>query len=416
MEDLTTLVTLARSGDLDAYGRLVRRFQDMAVGCAYSLLGDFHLAEDAAQEAFVQAYRDLATLRLPAAFPGWFRRIVFKHCDRLTRRKRVATAPLVAASGVPSGKPGPAEAAERRELHDKVLAAIRALPEHERMATTLFYIDGYSQKEIADFLEVPVSTVKNRLHASRKRLKERMLPMVEDTLKGHAPDERFSRKVIEELLARPRPLEIEGHPVRAIWDEIQAALPDYEVITGEEIEDRQALEAVQEDMARAYKVDEVRYLRTQMTVTTLKAIQGRQPPVRLLAAGRVFRPRQEGEDAAHLKVFHQIDGICIEPGAGLAALKATVERLLHALLGPADMRWREYELGFVDHGLEADIRPGDEWLEVSGSGTLKAETLREAGFDPSEVQGFAFGMGLERLAMVKFGIDDLRTLWRPPYV
>ena len=301
-------------------------------------------------------------------------------------------------------------------MHDGVLAAIRALPEHERMATTLFYIDGYSQKEIADFLEVPVSTVKNRLHASRKRLKERTLPMVEDTLKGHAPDERFSRKVIEELLARPRPLEIEGHPVRAIWDGIQAALPDYEVISGEEIEDRQALEAVQEDMARAYKVDAVRYLRTQMTVTTLKAIQGRQPPVRLLAAGRVFRPRQEGEDAAHLKVFHQIDGICIEPGAGLAALKATVERLLHALLGPADVRWREYEFGFVDHGLEADIRPGDEWLEVSGSGTLKAETLREAGFDPSEVQGFAFGMGLERLAMVKFGIDDLRTLWRPPYV
>ncbi|NIR02616.1 MAG: RNA polymerase subunit sigma-24, partial [Gemmatimonadales bacterium] len=66
-------------------------FQDMAVGYAYSILGDFHLAEDAAQEAFVQAYLDLRKLRVPQAFPSWLRRIVFKQCDRFTRRKRVHT-------------------------------------------------------------------------------------------------------------------------------------------------------------------------------------------------------------------------------------------------------------------------------------------------------------------------------------
>ena len=80
MKDVTTLVAAARAGDLEAYGQLVRCFQDMAYGYAYAVLGDFHLAEDAAQEAFLQAYRDLPDLREPAAFPGWLRRIVLNQC------------------------------------------------------------------------------------------------------------------------------------------------------------------------------------------------------------------------------------------------------------------------------------------------------------------------------------------------
>ncbi len=79
-----TNVALAKR--LAAFGRLVLRFQDMAYGCAYALLGNFHLAEDAAQEAFLTAYRRLGQLRQPGAFPGWFRRIVLSQCSRLTRR------------------------------------------------------------------------------------------------------------------------------------------------------------------------------------------------------------------------------------------------------------------------------------------------------------------------------------------
>lgn len=83
------LVERARSGDLEAFGTLVKRFQDMAYGCAYAVLGDFHLAEDAAQEAFVTAYHHLGKLRDPKKFPGWFRRIVLSQCNRLdTRRTR----------------------------------------------------------------------------------------------------------------------------------------------------------------------------------------------------------------------------------------------------------------------------------------------------------------------------------------
>ncbi|MHC4591885.1 MAG: RNA polymerase sigma factor [Planctomycetota bacterium] len=203
MEELKSLVTRAQSGSVDAYAEVVRRFQDMAFGCAYATLGDFHLAEDAAQEAFIGAYYDLDALRDPAAFPGWLRRIVLKHCDRLTRRRRGRTTPLESAHGVSSDCSGPPEAAERREMADRVLDAIRTLPEHERMATTLFYINGYSQKEVAEFLEVPVTTVNNRLHASRKRLKERMIAMVDETLKEHALPAGFT-EMIKKLILFPQ--------------------------------------------------------------------------------------------------------------------------------------------------------------------------------------------------------------------
>ncbi|MBI1930505.1 sigma-70 family RNA polymerase sigma factor, partial [Candidatus Poribacteria bacterium] len=182
MAELKSLIISAQAGDADAFGTIVREFQDMAVGYAYSILGDFHLAQDAAQEGFIAAYRDLRTLRIPDAFPGWFRKIIFKQCDRFRRSQRFETLPLEAAMEMPSDAESPAEMVEKKELKAHVQAAIEALPESQRIATTLFYINGYSQNEIADFLEIPVATVKKRLQYSRKRLKERMLTMVQDNL------------------------------------------------------------------------------------------------------------------------------------------------------------------------------------------------------------------------------------------
>ncbi|MCD4700136.1 MAG: sigma-70 family RNA polymerase sigma factor [Phycisphaerae bacterium] len=203
MEELKSLVARSQAGDVDAYGEIVRRFQDMAYGYAYSILGDFHLAEDAAQEAFIEAYRCLGNLREPAAFPGWFRRIVFKHCDRLTRRKEIPAIGLEAAASVASPDRQPSQRAEDREMKDKVLAAIRSLPEQQREVTTLFYINGYSQNDIAEFLEVPAGTVKSRLAASRNRLKERMINMVSDELKSHPlPDDFRTRTLKAAFLAQ----------------------------------------------------------------------------------------------------------------------------------------------------------------------------------------------------------------------
>ncbi|MCZ6676396.1 MAG: sigma factor, partial [Candidatus Poribacteria bacterium] len=107
--DYINVVLKAQHGDLDAYNELVVRFQDMAFGHAHAILNDFHAAQDAAQEAFIQGFKDLHTLREPIAWPSWLRRLVFKQCDRLRRRKQLATVVLEAATDVPSPEKQPDE-------------------------------------------------------------------------------------------------------------------------------------------------------------------------------------------------------------------------------------------------------------------------------------------------------------------
>lgn len=187
---------------LEAFGRLVVRYQAMAYGYACTMLGDFHLAEDAAQEAFVIAYQQLGRLRHPDAFAGWLRRIVHTACIRQLRSRRAAPAPLEAAMEIEGPCGSPREQLEAAEMRQQVLHAIGLLPEAERQATVLFYINGYSQQEVADFLEVPVTTVNNRLHASRQRLKERMMAMIDETLKGNPLPEDFARLVVRRVVSQ----------------------------------------------------------------------------------------------------------------------------------------------------------------------------------------------------------------------
>lgn len=200
---LADLIVSARAGDAAAFGAVVRRFQDMAVGYGYSLLGNLHLAEDAAQEAFLEAYLCLPQLREPAAFPGWFRRIVFKQCDRLRRSSGAKLEPLPAAQEVATPALNQAQAMEQREQQQQIWAAIDALPEHERAVVVLYYLSGYSQQEISAFLNVSVTAIKKRLFSARQRLREMLLDIVADTLRASRPsqDERFAESVLAMLTA-----------------------------------------------------------------------------------------------------------------------------------------------------------------------------------------------------------------------
>ncbi len=417
----------ARDERIEAYGRLVEQLRDMACGYAYSILGDFHLAQDAAQEAFIAAFEKLPQLQQPEAFAGWLRRIVWSCCGRMTRRSGPPTVGLDSAADVQSREATPAVRAQADEMRDEVLRAIAALPESQREVTTLFYINGYSQADIADFLEVPVGTVKNRLSASRGRLKQRMLNMVKDTLHNNAPDERFDKAVIEELLSRPRPLEIPQHPVRQVWDAVRRALGDYEVIEGDEVIDRKTAMTVSGGIGYAYP-DPNKVLRTCTTVATYHAMAGRTPPVRLLTAGRVFRVTAgggaggtdigRGEDAIHMRVFHMVDALCIAADADRRLMQATLTRTIQAALeSPSvELKWEKENYPLFEDGLDLSVRWRDQWLNIAGCGTLPPEVLRQAGYDPQKFSSFAFGLGLERLAMLRFGIDDIRKLWQPPYI
>jgi len=200
-DELKDLVVQAAGGDLHAYEAIVRRFQDMAVGYACALLGDYHAAEDVAQEAFFRAFVDLSKLREPAAFPGWLRRIVFMRCTRLTRKKKVPTVEFEQEHGGDLGGVNPAMRIEDREMRDLMMAALRSLPEREREATALFYFGEHSQRDIGLFLDVPEKTIKSRLHSARRRLRERMIDMMEGNLPAQGPsrDGEFTLKIVEEL-------------------------------------------------------------------------------------------------------------------------------------------------------------------------------------------------------------------------
>ena len=131
MVELTKPVHQAQNGNLDAYGVLVKRFQGMAIGYAQAQLGDFHLAEDAAQEAFVHAYLDLDKLHEPAAFPGWLRRIVFTYCNRQRRRSQIATVPLDGPVEVAAADSTPVGLLEEKERQERLQNAVHSLPEEE---------------------------------------------------------------------------------------------------------------------------------------------------------------------------------------------------------------------------------------------------------------------------------------------
>ena len=175
MDDLRQLIHQAQKRDTDAFDALVSFYREFALRYACSIIGDREAAQDIVQEAFIQAYLHLPSLREPEVFPVWLRAIV-SHCSsRVMRRKRLPIVPLDAIAEYTIENVD----ATAVELSEVVHKAIRQLPDHERVVTQLYYLEGFTQQEIADMLSVPLTTVNNRLHASRRRMKPQLLPLRE---------------------------------------------------------------------------------------------------------------------------------------------------------------------------------------------------------------------------------------------
>ena len=194
----------ALSGGAEEFAPIVQRYQDAVFAVALARLGDFHEAEDVAQQVFVEAFERLGGLRDPARLGAWLRSItIHRSIDRIRRRRDQAD---IEAGPVPeSNEPTPQEQLSKQELRESVLAAVGRLSKTQRETTTLYYINGYSVAEVAAVQEVPVGTVKRRLHDAREKLKEEMIGMVEDVLKSEAPKDDFADSVFELLLQYERP-------------------------------------------------------------------------------------------------------------------------------------------------------------------------------------------------------------------
>ena len=153
-------------------------------------------------------------------------------------------------------------------------------------------------------------------------------------------------------------------------------------------------------------------LRTQTSPVQIRTLRDHKPPIRFLAPGRVFR--SDDLDATHTPMFHQIEGVVIEEGINFSHLKGALIDFCRWFFENPNMnlRFRPSFFPFTEPSAEVDISwKNDKWLEVLGCGMIHPEVLRNCGIDPDQFQGFAFGMGVERFTMLKYGIDDIRSLY-----
>ncbi len=133
-------------------------------------------------------------------------------------------------------------------------------------------------------------------------------------------------------------------------------------------------------------------------------------PCKIIAPGKVYR--NEATDATHEAQFHQVEGLYVNKSVSMSELKGTLEYFFKEFLGPdAQVRFRLSYFAFVEPGVEVDVWWGNRWLEVFGAGLVHPEVLRASGLDPAVWKGFAFGGGIDRLIMLRYGIDDIRHLY-----
>lgn len=152
--------------------------------------------------------------------------------------------------------------------------------------------------------------------------------------------------------------------------------------------------------------------RTHTSGTQVRFMEQNTPPFKIIVPGRVFR--NEDEDATHIWSFYQIEGLVVGEGVSMADLKGTLLKVVQGLLGPeADIRFRASYFPYTEPSVELDCKYKGKWLELGGAGMVHPQVLRNGGIDPDKYTGFAFGWGAERIANIKFGLTDLRELWRP---
>ena len=249
-------------------------------------------------------------------------------------------------------------------------------------------------------------------------------------------EERLKTETIDVTLpARPeQPGSV--HPITQVWEEVIAIFADmgFAVAEGPHIEtdwyNFGALNIPEEHPARQEhdtfyfnpKPDGSRLvLRTHTSPVQIRTMETAEPPIRIIAPGRTFR---SDSDQTHTPMFHQVEGLVLDETTHMGHLKGCLEAFCKAFfeVEAVKMRFRPSHFPFTEPSMEVDIGchwegrelkigEGDDWLEILGSGMVHPNVIAAGGLDPDKIQGFAFGMGIDRIAMLKYGIPDLRAFF-----
>jgi phenylalanyl-tRNA synthetase alpha chain len=316
----------------------------------------------------------------------------------------------------------PGEAA----LEEVRLAALGKKGEISALMATLGKMDPEERKSAGARLNVLKDEIDAALRARKAALADAAL------------DERLKTEWLDVTLpGRPRR---QGtiHPISQVWDELTAIFADmgFSVAEGPQVESDwynfDALNIPPEHPARqehdtffmhrdAGDNRPPHVLRTHTSPVQIRALQANGAPIRVIAPGRVYRMDM---DQTHTPMFHQVEGLAIDRDISMANLKWCLEEFCRAFfeVDRVELRFRASHFPFTEPSAEVDIRysnvggqlrlgEGDKWMEILGSGMVHPKVLAAAGVDPQQWQGFAFGMGIDRIAMLKYGIPDLRAFF-----
>lgn len=222
------------------------------------------------------------------------------------------------------------------------------------------------------------------------------------------------------------------HPLTKALDEIKEIFigMGFSVAEGPEVEldyyNFEALNIPKNHPARdeqdTFYINQNVVLRTQTSPVQIRVMENKKPPIRIIAPGRVYR--SDTADATHSPIFHQIEGLVIDKGITMASLKGTLDTFAKRMFGEkTKTKFRPHHFPFTEPSAEVDVScfvcggegcrvcKGSGWIEILGCGMVHPDVLRAGGIDPDVYSGFAFGLGLERIVMIKYGIDDIRLFY-----
>jgi phenylalanyl-tRNA synthetase alpha chain len=217
------------------------------------------------------------------------------------------------------------------------------------------------------------------------------------------------------------------HPLTQTMDEFRAIMGrlGFSVVEGPQIEDERhnfealnipAIHPARDPLDNFYLAAAEKaaggplLLRSQTSTVQIRVMEQTPPPVRIVSLGRVYRP--DTIDATHSCMFHQMEGLWVENGVTLAHLKTVLRMFMTSYLGDdVHIRFRPSFFPFTEPSVEADMYWNGDWMEIGGAGMVDPNVLREVGYDPEQVTGFAFGMGIERFCMRRHGITDIRRFY-----
>ena len=318
------------------------------------------------------------------------------------------------------------------QLEQEALAAIEA-------AETAAEVEELRIRYLGRKAELPQALrgVRDRetgmtLNALRERL-EAAIGSRRDALESAELDRRLREDTIDVTLPGDRPTRGHLHLITQIRREVEDVFLGlgYQVVDGREVETTHynfeglnfpAGHPARSPLATLFLDDET-VLRTETSPSQIRTMEAQQPPVYIVTLGRVYR--RDTPDATHTPTFHQVEGLAVDEGITLADLEGTLDYLLKALFGEERRtEFRTHFFPFTEPSIEAYVSchvcdgagcpvcRHSGWIEVGGAGMVDPALFEFVGYDPERYSGFAFGWGLERIAVLRHGIPDLRELWR----